>query len=80
MKIQILHDSVGNICGVFAPPPGKRKGQMFARSLGHTVTEVDVPEIAIEATRENQEKVVEALDRVVRNSKIVSGRLVRSEK
>jgi hypothetical protein len=80
MKIQILHDAAGNIRGLFAPTAGKRKGFLVPQGLDRIVTEVEIPEIDVELTQENQSRVIEALDKAIAGCTLVSGRLVRQKK
>ena len=78
MRVQVLHDSAGNIRGVLVPTSGERRGTLLPQRPDRIVTEIDVSEIDIELTPDNQEQVVELLDRhIVAGSKVVSGRLVR---
>jgi hypothetical protein len=79
MKVQILHDSAGNIRGIFAPTSGERKGTLLPQGPDGIVTEIDIPEIDLELTPETQEQVVELLDQRISRSKVVSGRLTRED-
>ncbi len=79
MNIQFLHDSAGNIRGVFAPG-NKRKGQLKPQGDDRMVTEIDVSDLAIEVTQENHNQLVRAVNQLITDCKVISGRLVRQAK
>jgi hypothetical protein len=82
MKVQVLHDSDGNIHAYFAPAAtsSKRRGQLIPNGPDRVVTEIDIPQITLEPSIENQDKVVESLERVFMDVKLVSGRLVHQNR
>jgi hypothetical protein len=79
MNIQFLHDSAGNIRGVFAPAD-KRKGQLRPQGDDRIVTEIDVPELAMKVTQKNHNQLVRAVNQLITDCKVISGRLVPQEK
>jgi hypothetical protein len=79
MKIQFLHDSAGNIRGVFAPA-ANRKGQLRPQGHDRVVTEIDVPELAMEVTPKNHDQLVRAVNQFITECTVISGRLVRRGK
>jgi hypothetical protein len=79
MKIQVIHDAKGNIFGVLASPPGERRSFILPQGIDRSVTEVDIPEINLDITQKNQDQVVQALDKVITGSRLVSGHLVRAK-
>jgi hypothetical protein len=78
MKIQLLHDPEGNIRGVFARA-GKRDGFLRPHDSDRLVTEIDIPKLKMKLTPKTQVQFVEALDRLLAGSKVVSGRLVQQK-
>jgi hypothetical protein len=75
MRVQVLHDLEGTICGAFAPEEG-RKGGLIARDPDRTVIEIDAPELAADSRTEYGNQVSATLAHLVENYRVDSGRLV----
>jgi hypothetical protein len=76
MRIQVLHDSAGNICGIFAPVETGRKGGIKSPSPDRTVTEVDAPDITLPSDADQDDGVAAKLAYLTQHYQVVSERLV----
>ncbi len=79
MKVHVVHDQAGNIRAAFIPV-AKKRAFLLRPGPDRTVAEVDIPEITLALSPETQEKAAQLLHRVLSNSRIVSGRLIREDK
>jgi hypothetical protein len=75
MKIQVLHDQSGQIHG-FLAHTAKRKGVLLPEGQDRMVTEVDVPELDFELTRENRDQAIESIATILGDRKVSGGRLI----
>ena len=81
MKIQVLHDSAGNILGILAPVEGRRRGRIGSPDPDMTVVEVDAPDLSLSSEADANEESAAALAALMQDYVIDSGRLVaRSER
>jgi hypothetical protein len=76
MRIQVLHDSAGNICSIFAPVEGGRKGGIESSSPDRTVIEVDAPDITLPTEADQNDGVAATLAYLMEHYEVASGRLV----
>jgi hypothetical protein len=83
MKIQVLHNSGGNICAIFAPAEGDnggRKGGIMPSGSGTTVIEIDAPDVTLPEGVKLDDEVAARLAHLTEHFQVRSGRLVeRSE-
>lgn len=77
MKIQVMHDSAGNILSIFAPAEGQRRGSMTSPDAALTVSDVDAPDLTMPAESESDDSFSNALISLMQENRIESGRLVR---
>lgn len=76
MRIQVLHDNAGTICGIFAPAEGSRRGGIVSPTPDLTVIEVDAPEIAPASRSDEGDSVTATLAQLTQNYEVRSGHLV----
>jgi hypothetical protein len=76
MRIQVLHDKAGKICGIFAPVEGSRKGGIHSATPDNTVVEVDAPAVTLPADADQGDRVTATLKHLMEHYEVQSGRLV----
>ena len=76
MRIQVLHDSAGNISSIFAPIEGGRKGGLESPSPDMTVIELDSPEVALPTDLGQRDDAAATLSHLIQHYKVQDGRLV----